>query len=147
MPMVIMPPSLQSIQTMEPHNLAQAQFRSLRRKEKAAMKAAFPEQLERPLAFGELLATSRLVQADLLPLDFTRIARDEACFRERGLQLRIVVDQGTRDAVTDGASLTRLAAALDVDHDVERRVVIHELERLAHDHASRFAGEEFVDGL
>ena len=39
--------------------------------------------LER-LALGELLALARLVQADLLAFDFSRVARDQSGLRQRG---------------------------------------------------------------
>src|SRR6187551_3560636 len=76
------------------------------------------------LALRELLAPARLVQTDLLALDFAGVAGDEPCLRQRGFQLRIVIDQCARDAVPYGARLPRLAPADDVDHDVERLLVV-----------------------
>src|SRR6185369_10678325 len=99
------------------------------------------------LALGELLAASRLVEADLLALDLARVARDEPGLRQRRLERGIVLDQRAGDAVAHRAGLARLAAAEDVDLDVERLRVVGELERLAHDHAARLAREEHIDGL
>src|SRR5574337_1689304 len=92
------------------------------------------------LALRELLAAPRLVETDLLALDLARIARDEPGLRERRLQLRVVIDQCARDAVTDRARLSGFAAADHVDHDVEGRLVARQDERLARDHAAGFAG-------
>src|SRR3954468_21291995 len=82
------------------------------------------------LALAELLAAARLVEADLLSLDFARIARDESRLGQRGLQLRVVVDERARDAVAHRTGLARLTAADHVDHDVERALVVGQHERL-----------------
>src|SRR5574340_762670 len=55
----------------------------------------------RPLALRELLASAGLVQPDLLALDLARVARHEPRFRQRRLELRIVVDQRAGDAAPD----------------------------------------------
>src|SRR5574338_2775 len=73
----------------------------------------------RALTLGELLAASRLVQPDLLALDFAGIARDEPRLLERGLQCRVVIDERARDTVADRAGLAGLATAVHVDGDVE----------------------------
>src|SRR5262245_37952639 len=99
------------------------------------------------LALAELLAAARLVEADLLSLDFARVARHETRLRQRGLKLRVVVDERAGDALAHRAGLAGLAAADHVDHDVERGLVVGEHERLAHDHAARLAREELVDRL
>src|SRR4051812_45705702 len=98
-------------------------------------------------AFGELFAAPRLVQADFLALDFARIPRYEARFFENRLKRCVILDQRPRDAVTDSARLPRLAAAIDVDHDIERIELVREDQRLAHDHAARFARKKHVDGF
>src|SRR6185436_14260339 len=98
-------------------------------------------------AFRVLLAPPRLVQADLFSLDFSRIARHEACRAERRLERRVELDERAREAVAYRAGLAVLAAAVHVDLDVEGRQVLGDLERLAHDHAAGLAGEEFVHGL
>src|SRR5690606_39789307 len=121
---------------------------------KAACEARRPVPEARGIARGsrgsalrELLATSRLVEADLLALDLARVARDEARARQRRLERRVVVDQCTGDAVAHRARLAGLAAAGDVDHDVEAADVVGELERLAHDHATGLAREVVVERL
>src|SRR5690606_28647887 len=98
-------------------------------------------------ALGELLAASRLVQADLLALDLARIARDQPGLRQGRLERLGVVDQRAGDAVADRARLARLAAAMHVDLDVEAAVVLGQGQRLANDHAARFAREVLVDRL
>src|SRR5947209_4066378 len=99
------------------------------------------------LALGELLPASRLVEADLLALDFARVARDEARLRQRGLERGVVFDERPGDAVAHRAGLARFAAAEDVHLDVERLAVVGQLERLAHDHAAGLAREEHVHRL
>src|SRR4051812_21342714 len=92
-------------------------------------------------ALAELLATAGAVQADLLALDLAGVARDEAGAAQVGLERRVVVDEGARDAVADSPGLAGLAAAVDVDLDVEGAVVGGQDERLAHDHDRRLAAE------
>src|SRR5690606_40197417 len=80
-------------------------------------------------ALRELLATSGLVETDLLALDLARIARDQPGAGQRRLERRVVVDQRARHAVTHRAGLARLATAGAVDLDVETLPVVGELER------------------
>src|SRR5690349_9639300 len=120
---------------------------SSRSKQKGRALAALSMECFPRSALGELLAASRLVQADLLALHLARVARDETRLRQRRLERRVVVDQRTRDAVAHRARLAGFAATRDVHHDVERGVVARELERLTHDHAPGFAREEFIHGL
>src|SRR5690606_25413496 len=101
----------------------------------------------RKLTLRELLATARLVEADLLTFDFTGIAGHEAGVRQRGLQFSVVLDQGTGDAVTDSASLAGLAATMNIHHDVEGGAVLGQFQRLTHDHAAGFAREELIQRL
>jgi hypothetical protein len=51
------------------------------------------------------------VQADLLALDFARIAGHEPGLAQLGLQAFVVLDQGAGDAEADGAGLAGGAAA------------------------------------
>src|SRR5262249_52936907 len=96
-------------------------------------------------ALGELVAAARLVQPDLLALDLPRIARYQPSLLQHHLEPGVVLDQGAGDAVAHCACLARLAAAVDVDADVEAGERIGELERLAHDHAPGLAREKLVD--
>src|SRR5688500_1521401 len=98
-------------------------------------------------AFRVLLAPPCLVQADLLSLDLARVARHQPGRAQRRLQGCIILDQRARDAVAHGAGLAALAAAVDVHQDVERRLVLGELEGLAHHHAAGLAAEELVHRL
>src|SRR6202000_326068 len=108
--------------------------------------AAHPGRSKR-LTLRELLPATCLVETDLLTFDFTRIARNKAGARQLRLQRRGVVHQGTRDAVTNRACLTRFATAGHIDLDVERGGVARQFERLAHDHQRRFAREIISDRL
>jgi hypothetical protein len=71
----------------------------------------------------------------------------KAGVRQRGLERCIVFDQGAGDAVAHRTGLAGLAAALDIHQDVEGVGVLGQFQRLAHDHAAGFAGEELVDRL
>src|SRR5687768_1147593 len=74
---------------------------------------------ERGLALGELLAASRLVEADFLALDLARVASDEAGFLQRPLERLVVIDERAGDAVTHRTGLAGFAAAIDVHLNVE----------------------------
>src|SRR5215831_3450265 len=99
------------------------------------------------LSLGELLAPPSLVQAHFLALDFASIARHQSRFGQRRLELTIVVDQRTGDAVAYRARLTRFSAAVHVHQDVEGRLVVGDFQRLTHHHAAGFACEKLVDRL
>src|SRR5213593_2263621 len=98
-------------------------------------------------ALAELLAPARAVQADLLALDFARIARHEAGMAQGRLERCVVVEQRTGDAVTYRASLPRFAAAMHVDLHVEGCIVRGENQRLLDDHDGRLAAEVLLDRL
>src|SRR6478735_3079282 len=98
-------------------------------------------------ALRELLAAACGMQADLLALDFTRIARHEASLAQHRLERRVVVDQRTGDAVARRAGLTRFTAAGDVDHDVEGFDVVRQEQRLLRDHDGGFPAEISLDVL
>src|SRR5689334_3645480 len=83
--------------------------------------------------------------ADLLALDFARIAGDEPGVAQRLAQRLIVLDQRTRDAMTDRAGLAGDAATVDPHGDIELVHELHGLERLTHDHTARFAAEELIE--
>src|SRR5688572_8544851 len=97
------------------------------------------------LALGELGRATRLVQADLLALDFAGIAGHETGLAQLALQRVVVLDQAAGDAEADGAGLAGDATTLDGDRDVELVGHLGQLERLAHDHARGLAAEEFVE--
>src|SRR5690606_31981913 len=98
-------------------------------------------------ALAELLATTRLVQTDLLAFDFAGIAGDEASLRQCRLERRIIVDQRAGNAMAHGAGLSVHTAAVDVDVKVEGLQMAGQFQRLANDHATRFAREVLVHGL
>src|SRR5690606_25951424 len=99
----------------------------------------------RILALRELGCTTRLVQADLLALDFAGVAGHEAGLAQLRLQRVVILDQRTGDAPTDRTGLAGGAAAGNGDVDVELVGRLGQLERLAHDHARGLAAEELVD--
>ena len=66
--------------------------------------------------------------------------RDPAMYAERAVRFLCTMYERKKGE-------TIVGDAADVDHDVERRFMVGELQRLAHDHAAGLAGEEFVDGL
>src|ERR1700716_3640440 len=83
-------------------------------KPRAASRRPLVEAMGPASALGELLAASRLVQADFLALDLARIAGHEAGLGKRRLQLSVVIHQRPGDAVPHRACLTGLAAAANV---------------------------------
>ena len=97
-------------------------------------------------AFRELLAASRLVQADFLALDLARVARHSPAFESAGLSVGSysirarVMPWRTAPACPD-------SPPPNIHLDVERLQVIGELKGLAHDHAAGLSREKDVDGL
>src|SRR5580700_8108388 len=97
------------------------------------------------LTLRVLRAAAGLATSDLLALDLARITRDEAGIAQGLAQRLIVLDEGTRDAMTDRAGLTGDATAGDLDRDVELAEQLHRFQRLAHDHAPGLAAEELIE--
>src|SRR4051812_10298319 len=114
---------------------------------KAALGRLSIDEAEQSLPFGELLAPPGFVQSHLFSLNLSRVTRHESRRAQRGLQPGIVLDQRARDAMAHGTGLAALAAAVDVDPDIEGREVLRELEGLAHHHAAGFAAKELFDRL
>src|SRR5687768_8608287 len=85
-----------------------------------------------------------LAAADLLAFDLARIARDEARNAQGLAQLLVVLNERARDAVADGAGLAGDAAARNGHGEIKLVRQLHELERLADDHAAGFATEELI---
>src|SRR5256885_17174231 len=81
------------------------------RKKRAAFRRPFTIGARACSALGELLAPSRLVQADLFALDFTSVAGHEASLGQRWLQLSVIVHQRPRNPMPDGACLSGFASA------------------------------------
>src|SRR5674476_53689 len=99
------------------------------------------------LTLGELFPAARLAQTDLLAFHFTRIASHQTGLLQYSFERSIVVDQCTGDAMTHRPGLARFAAAGDVHHDVELAQGFGQCQRLAHDHATGFAGKEHIHRL
>src|SRR5436305_5959613 len=87
--------------------------------------------IERRSALGELRPLARLLQAGLLALLHSRVAREEAAALELAAQVGVGLEQGTRDAVPQGPGLSRDAATVHSCHDVHPRLVTHRLQGLA----------------
>ena len=80
---------------------------------KTAPRAVFPWAAAGS-ALAELLAAAGRVQTDLLPFHFAGVTGDETCLAQHRLEVRVVVDQGTGDAVARRAGLAGFAAAMPV---------------------------------
>src|SRR6478736_2317331 len=92
-------------------------------------------------ALRELEAAAGLGLTELLTLDDTRVAGQEAFLLERAAKLRLVEGQRLGDAVAHRARLAGETAALDRDDDVVLRHAIDELQRLLEHEAQHRAGE------
>src|SRR5213593_1929370 len=97
------------------------------------------------LPLTELRRLARLVQARLLALDDTSVARQEAGPLERDAQLGIGLDERSGDAVTDGACLSTRAAAVNADPDVEGSLHPCRLQRRQRGRAVRGARKVVLD--
>src|SRR5471030_1968691 len=133
-----------------PHNRCAAPSRPARRpkskKPPGARPAAFvqhaPERtLSVKLTLRELFCATCFAQTNFFTFDFTCIAGHEAGFGQIRFQRCIVVDQGAGDAVANCASLAGLAAAVDVDLDVETLDIAGQFQWLTNNHHDGFAGE------
>src|SRR6476661_2542109 len=102
---------------------------------------------KRGLTLRELLCAACFAQTDFLTLNFTCVAGNKACFRQLWLERCIIVYQCTGDAMTYGTRLTGLAAAIDVDHDVEAFYIIGQLQRLTDHHQASFTGKILIGRL
>src|SRR6185312_1421619 len=109
--------------------------------ETAAFWPPFEQNCETRLTFGELERTASLRPPILLAFHGAWIAGEEAPRLQRGAQSRLVIHQGSGDAVPHGAGLARQAAAIDGDDDVELAVAVGRDQRLTQDHAQHRTGE------
>src|SRR4029079_43577 len=98
------------------------------------------------LALGELRRLARLVQAGLLALDDAGVTREEALTLERDAHLRIRLDERARDAMPDGAGLTRRATPCDANAKVVGRRRLGDLKRRENHLAMEGAREVLVEG-
>src|SRR5262249_39883798 len=99
----------------------------------------------RELALGELRRLARLVQAGLLPLDLTRVPREEALALERDTQLRVRLDEGAGNSVPHGSRLSGQATAVDADAEVVLPLDPGHLERRDGDRLPDRAREVLVE--
>ena len=90
------------------------------------------------LPLAELEALARALLSVLLPLFDSRIARYQARLLQRRPQIAVVFNQRARDAMTNGACLSRRSAARHINEDVELVRSFSHLQRLSNDHAQRF---------
>src|SRR4051812_22015983 len=101
----------------------------------------------RALALRELRRLARLVQAGLLALDLTGVAREEALALERDAQLGIRLDECARDAVADCAGLAGQPTAVHPDAQVVLTLDPGDLQRRRDDRAPDRAREVVLDRL
>src|SRR2546425_2822326 len=97
--------------------------------------------LPRPLALRVLEAGARAALSVLLSFLDARVAGQESGFLQAGAQGRLELHQRPGDPVSHGARLPGLAAACDVDQDVELVVRLGQDHGLAH-HALQRVGVE-----
>src|SRR5437588_899967 len=99
-----------------------------------------------PLALGVLRGLAGLLQAVLLALLLTGVAREKAGPLERDPDFGVEVDKGAGDTETESARLARHAAAEDGGVDVVHLVGAGGGQRLAQHHAVGLGGEVVLDG-
>src|SRR3989338_3397127 len=99
------------------------------------------------LTLGELLAATCLAQTDLLAFHFTRITSHQTGILQYGLERSVIIKQRPRNTVTHRTGLACFATTGYVNHNIEFCQVLGQRQRLAHDHAAGFAGEEHIDRL
>src|SRR3990167_2688633 len=128
--------------------LAMGGLRSEQNKEKDQEKGRFgapkrplPNAYEPRLALRELEAAAGLGLAVLLTLDDAAVAGQEAVRLHDRAQAGLVVGQGLRQAVTDGAGLARQARAFHGHDDVELTEAIGHFQRLGDHHSQHRTGE------
>ena len=85
------------------------------------------------LTFAELEALAGLGLAGFLALDDACVAGHEAFGAECGLNLGVVLDQGSGDGEAECLGLTFVAAAVEVGLDVEAALGLDGLEGLLYD--------------
>src|SRR5699024_577878 len=111
------------------------------------MVSGFLSCFELKSALAELRSTTGGFEAVLLSLLHSRVAGQETSSLEgRTILIRICLQQGTRDAVTDCASLAGEATANDGALDVELIGGVRCLQRLTNDQLQGIEAEVIVDG-
>jgi hypothetical protein len=98
-------------------------------------------------ALGELLAAPSLVQTHLLSFNFPRVPGNEARLAQNRLERRVVINQGSRYAVSHGTCLSRFPTTIDIDQNVERIQMIGQYQRLAYNHTTGLARKKFINRL
>src|SRR3954452_17089222 len=104
-----------------------------------------PKYFRAKLPLAELRRLARLVQARLLALDDTSVARQEAGPLERNAQLRVRLDERSGDSVPDGACLPARTAAVHAHPDVVGPLGSGDLERRERGRPVRLAREVVLD--
>src|SRR4051812_32473586 len=93
------------------------------------------------LALRELEAAASLHAAVLLALDGAAIASEEPTLLQHAAQLRLEIGESLRDAVANGAGLTRETAASHRHVDVELRGAVGRVQGLLQEHLQHGTGE------
>jgi hypothetical protein len=100
---------------------------------------------EKILTLRVLITAASTSQAVFLTLNFTRVARQESSFLESAAVSRIHIQESPGDAVLHSASLTREAATLDVNQDIETTNSTGQFQRLHNQHTSGGTREVFLE--
>jgi hypothetical protein len=99
------------------------------------------QKLTTGLSLGELEASASALLSVFLTFLATRVACDKAGFLQAWAKIWIEFNQGSRNTVTHSASLTRYAAAINIDQDVELIDRIGQLQGLTNNHSVGFTFE------
>lgn len=99
------------------------------------------------LALGKLLTAPRLMKTNFLALYLSCIPGNQPRLAEYRLERCIVIDQCSRDAMSDRTGLTRLPTTINVNQNVKGIKVIGQYQRLTYDHATGLARKKIIDRL
>src|SRR4051794_35718954 len=99
------------------------------------------------LSLGKLLASPRLAQPNLFSLDLPSVSGHQSSIAQYRFETGIEINQCAGDAMSHSPCLSRFAASVNIDYDVETGQVSGQLKRLPYYHATSFAGKELIDRL
>src|SRR6266849_1923232 len=97
------------------------------------------------LSFRELEPLARALLSVLLAFLDPRIARDQSRVFQCRPQVAVVLNQSTRNSVTNRAGLARRSATCDVDEHIELACRLSQLHRLTNDHAQSFVRKIHIE--
>ena len=103
-------------------------------------------RLKQRLTLAVLGALAGLVKTDFLSFHFPGITGDESSLAQGFTQALIILDQGTGNAMSNGAGLAGDSAAGDGHVDVKGVSHVHRFKWLAYNHATGFSSEVLIQG-